>query len=228
MEATSPFRALVTSFFPPLCIHCDARTDPVKVVCTRCELELASCLIPACEMPGLTTASREVWGTWYYRLGSPIRSMHRALKYEANQRVGALIAAGMRVPDRNELAIPDDAICIPLPSHRIRVLERGLQQTTVLAKRVASRLSISFLPNILVRQVHSPSQSGLDRSQRLSIQSNLFGLSAPIRSRHIVLVDDVMTTGATLDKAAETLEATGAKVTLIVAAFRREAFARST
>ncbi|NQV72588.1 ComF family protein [bacterium] len=176
-------------------------------------------------MPGVTPKARIVWGTWYYRLGSPIRSMHRALKYDANLRVGALMAKRIQLPCQFLERIPEGAVCIPVPSHRIRILERGLQQTTILADGVASKLRVPTLSKSLIRRSLSHSQSKLDRSGRLTNLAKAFEVVSPISASHAILVDDVMTTGTTLDAAAQVLENKGIEVTLMVAAFRREAFA---
>jgi predicted amidophosphoribosyltransferase len=224
MESSTPFKALVQSLFPPTCLHCKAQIRLPEILCSRCDDELASCLIPVCEMPGVTPKARNVWGTWYYRLGSPIRSLHRALKYDANLRAGALIATRIQVPSQVSERVPESAVCIPIPSHRIRILERGLQQTTVLADAVASKLSIRAHSTALVRRSLSHSQSKLGRSGRLANLANAFEVVSPVLVGHALLVDDVMTTGATLDAAAEVLESQGIEVTLLVAAFRREAF----
>ena len=225
MESSTPFKALVQSLFPPTCLHCKAQIRLPEILCSRCDDELASCLIPVCEMPGVTPKARNVWGTWYYRIDSPIRSMHRSLKYEANLRVGTDLANRIQLPHLLSEQVPESALCIPVPSHRIRVLERGLQQTTILAESVASKLCIRPLSTALARSALSQSQSKLDRSSRLTNLAEAFEVVSPISTNHVILVDDVMTTGATLDAAASVLEKKGISVSLVVAAFRREAFA---
>lgn len=102
---------------------------------------------------------------------------------------------------------------VPLPTTRARRIERGAELTTLLARALGHELRLPVWTTVLERHRESPPQRSLDRAQR---QRNLRGAFAvpPVSASRlgrtrIALVDDVMTTGATLDEAARTLQAAG-------------------
>ncbi|NLK67977.1 MAG: ComF family protein [Clostridiaceae bacterium] len=107
---------------------------------------------------------------------------------------------------------PNYDIIIPTPLHRTRKRERGYNQSELLASRLAFYLKIPMLKNVLVKKVNTAPQSTLGRGERLK---NLIGAfqvnnSNLIEGNRILLVDDITTTGSTLEKCAEVLLNAGA------------------
>lgn len=119
-----------------------------------------------------------------------------------------------------EAAIDAADIVVPIPMTDARLRERGFNQAHELAKRIAPKTTD---PGILLRTRDAPAQSGLTRAQR---QHNLRGMFAfeplragGVRNRRVVLVDDVMTTGASVFTAAQVLRRGGAShITAVVLA----------
>jgi ComF family protein len=100
---------------------------------------------------------------------------------------------------------------IPVPLHPARVRERGYNQSALLARALGNRLSIPVAETVIKRVRDTKSQVGLSRPERLHNMAGAF--AAPgriIGSPHILLVDDVCTTGATLEACAEVLMSSGA------------------
>jgi predicted amidophosphoribosyltransferase len=95
----------------------------------------------------------------------------------------------------------------------MRLAERGYNQAALLAARVARGLGARFAPRFLSRTVDTRAQAGLDRSVRRSNVASAFsvrpGLTDPVRTRRVLLVDDVMTTGATLEACRQALVTAG-------------------
>jgi ComF family protein len=108
--------------------------------------------------------------------------------------------------------IPEDSIVIPAPTASARIRQRSFDQAVLIAQSLASARGIRLLDNALVRQVQSD-QIGKHRLERIKQMKNCFRLRSPelIRGKNILLVDDVITTGATLESAASTLRYYGAK-----------------
>lgn len=108
------------------------------------------------------------------------------------------------------LARFSDAIIVPAPTASRRVRQRGYDQAVLLARRLARRSGMRY-ENIL-RRVSQTHQVGSSRSQRLRQQKGAFRVtrSSRISGAHIILIDDVITTGATLEAAAACLRAAGA------------------
>ena len=108
---------------------------------------------------------------------------------------------------------PPDLV-LPVPLGAERLAERGMNQSWELARRIANRLGVPAHPDLLERRVETPHLADLPRDERSRAIRGAFaigrGATTRLRGRHVVLVDDVMTTGATAAEAARTLHAGGA------------------
>ncbi len=127
-----------------------------------------------------------------------------ASSLELAQGLGLLLAAhpGLEALGADVLA--------PVPLHSSRLEARGFNQALELARPLAKRLSLDSRPALLIRVRATPPQRGLSRRQRAGNLSYAFQASSAARGRHILLVDDIMTTGATLEAAAAALLDAGA------------------
>ncbi|MGH7347270.1 MAG: ComF family protein, partial [Candidatus Rokuibacteriota bacterium] len=99
---------------------------------------------------------------------------------------------------------------IPVPLARERERERGFNQATLLARRIGGRLDIPTRPGWLARVRSTRPQSDLSAAERRANVRGAFRASRQVAGRHLVLVDDILTTGATLDACARALRAAGA------------------
>ena len=105
---------------------------------------------------------------------------------------------------------PDALIAIPLHHRRLR--QRGYDQAYQLAKPLARHFKLPLLTQVLIRQQHTAAQTRLDLPQRKRNMRHAFKIEkTQSLPRHIALIDDVMTTGATLDSAARVLLKHGAE-----------------
>ena len=113
-----------------------------------------------------------------------------------------------------EELVTADSLVIPVPLHRWRHLHRRYNQSAELARRLTSTHNCGlFAPNLLHRHKATTSQAGLNQAQRKQNLANAFQLNdngkVAVRDRHILLIDDVLTTGATLNEATRTLGRAG-------------------
>lgn len=129
------------------------------------------------------------------------------LKFE-RARAGATNAAQLMA---QRLELPPDVVVTHVPTSTARVRQRGYDQARLIARRIARLVDRQYAP-LLLRLGHQQ-QRNATRQQRLVQLSHAFQTihKDNIQGRHIILVDDVITTGATLDAAAHTLKAAGAK-----------------
>jgi ComF family protein len=122
------------------------------------------------------------------------------------------LAAHMEPPD----------LVIPVPLHPVRLRARGFNQSALLADCVASALGAPLLTNTLIRTRNTLSQAGMNRQERLTNLQNAFGVRKEnqIGHKRVLLVDDVITTTATIREAASILVRAGAQYVDVVALAR--------
>ena len=110
-----------------------------------------------------------------------------------------------------------DYMLIPIPLHKKRYLERGFNQSELIATQLAKHFNLQIANNVLIRSLNTPHQVGLNKKKRLNNLNEAFKVLKPelIKDKKIILIDDVVTTGSTLEEVAKTL--IKAKVSNIIA-----------
>jgi ComF family protein len=125
---------------------------------------------------------------------------------------GLLVEAAERLP-------PGIDAVLPVPLHRFRLMKRGFNQSLELAVPVARALGVPVLHNVR-RRLHTPYQSGSNRAERRRNLKSAFAVRGPLEARHILIVDDVITTGETCRELAVTLKRSGAETVSLLALAR--------
>lgn len=216
-------QSLLDLLFPPRCVSCGARgallctaclatmRPPAPPLCPRCGRSLVGLrACPTCTAGRGPVALDAVRVAAVY--GGPTRKAIHALKYQGQRRLAAplgdLLSAMLA-----ELGQPVDAI-VPVPLHTTRRQGRGFNQAELLAQRCARRLGIVCLPSALVRTRATPPQVGLSLAERQRNVAGAFALASPslaarLAGKRLAVVDDVTTTGSTLEAAAAALRTTG-------------------
>ncbi|MDA0376432.1 MAG: ComF family protein [bacterium] len=130
------------------------------------------------------------------------------LKYRRVPGLASRLADFIVLACREEV-IPD-IVLVPVPLHWQRHFDRGFNQAALLARRTASELDLSYA-NLLRRTRDTGHQAWRSRDERLASMHNAFALCRGVAvPHHIVLIDDIATTGATLDACAQVIKAAGA------------------
>ena len=111
------------------------------------------------------------------------------------------------------IVFPEHAFIIPIPLHPRKERVRGFNQATLLARELSMRLSLAVDEQTLIRVIATPPQATLTAQSRRKNVQNIFSVrnTTIVRGKNIILVDDVKTTGATLEQAARVLKKAGAK-----------------
>ena len=194
-------RALLSVAAPPLCLACGAETPRAGALCAPCRVGLRW-------LAGSPDAA-ERWAPLAYE--GPAAALVSALKFRALVGVADLMAAQMaaNAPDWLRGAEAGvEAVLVPVPLHAARRRRRGFNQAELLARALSARLGLG-VEDCLVRAGGRGTQMGRDRAERASALAGAFTArrAAPPRA---ILVDDVVTTGATLHACAAALRAAGA------------------
>ncbi|UVF20145.1 ComF family protein [Microvirga terrae] len=225
-------------FYPPTCIACQAATGEPHALCAGCWSQIRFIERPFCERLGTPFA---------VDLGQPLISpaamadppvFGRARAVAEYDGAASLLVHRLKYNDRLELAralggmmvragaeLLDEAdVIVPVPLHRWRLWRRRFNQAMALAQAVSAQCSVPCDPFLLTRVKHTRRQVGLTKAQRQENLQGAFRVSpeakARLKGRRVLLVDDVLTTGATANAASRALLRGGA-VCVDILAFAR-------
>lgn len=192
-----------------LCAGCRADVQPNQPCCPRCALPLQM-PAPAC---GECLASEPPFAAAWapFRYAHPLDLLEARFKFHADLAAGCVLASLML--ERMALDAPArPQLIVPVPLHGSRLGQRGYNQALELARPLARATGIPVRDDLLRRVRATPAQTGLDARTRRRNLRDAFALVAPGGlPDHVVLLDDVMTTGATLREAARVLRRAGVR-----------------
>jgi ComF family protein len=138
----------------------------------------------------------------------PIRPAIHAFKYEGATDLAGPLAEWLVATWRLHRLAAD--LIVPVPLHPKREAERGYNQSVLLARELSERVDVPVAPAELVRSVRTRPQVGLSRDERRANISGAFRCAGKVTDLRIILIDDVCTTGATLEACAAELKSAGA------------------
>jgi ComF family protein len=212
---TPVLRGLGHMFFPPLCQHCRAQlTAQEAVLCTTCEV-----LLPETNFHTLpdNAAARLFYGRVaienvtslaYFADGGMMQVLLHGLKYDNRKTTGTWLGnrLGYRIATGSWGA--DIDYIVPVPLHPAKEAQRGYNQSEFIARGIGQATSCDVRTDILARQRKTDSQTRKTRVQRVENMAGAFAVtnSNTITGRHLLLCDDVLTTGATLEACALALK----------------------
>lgn len=196
-------------FFPVLCLVCGKRLSACggEVLCLECEYKLPKTGYTFCYNNPVNQA---FWGRipvemgtslFHFEKGSAYQSLFHELKYRGNTKAG-LYLGKLLGQDLLHSSFSACDILVPVPLHKKRQQKRGYNQSEIIASGASEITGIPVVNNLLRRSTHHPSQTSLGRYDRfLNVKGN-FTISpdAPdVNGKRVLLIDDVLTTGATLE-----------------------------
>jgi ComF family protein len=206
-----PVNALLDLALPPVCAGCGVEGEPLCRACRPAvDLRLA---LPAGTPLGLPDGPPDplVRLEWCAPFAGVVRHALHALKYAGERRLAEPLGAA--VAARWTCSGGDGDLLVPVPVHASRRRERGYDQAELIAAAAGRALRLPMLPAV-ERTRATTAQYRLDRRHRAANVATAFavrpGYVARVAGRHVVLVDDVVTTGATLSASAGALLLAGA------------------
>ncbi|MDU0370592.1 ComF family protein [Hymenobacter endophyticus] len=220
-----PLPAILSDFvsllFPQVCLACeDVLARGEEHMCTTCRAQLPYTdyhRLPLEQNP----LARRFWGRVpvqhtlsYLRFQKHGRVQHllHQLKYRGQQEVGRVLGRWYGQELREARLHPAPDLVVPVPLHARKLAQRGYNQADSFAEGLATGLQIPWAAEALRRTTYTNSQTQKNRIQRWQNVETVFAVAQPefIQQKHVLLVDDVLTTGATLEACAAALLAAGA------------------
>jgi len=215
---------LLARVFPPRCLLClDAGQPPALDLCAGCEGDLARDL-PSCTGCALPLPRPDAFlcsdclvrprdfdaAFAAYRYEHPLDWMVRRMKYGRDIATARMLGTllGRRVHSGHVVHV--EAL-VPVPLHRGREARRGFNQAMEIARAAGRELQLPVIYDAGRRRRATPEQVGLDAAERRRNLHGAFELVQPLRQKRVAIVDDVLTTGSTVEELARVLKAGGAE-----------------
>ncbi|GAB3709455.1 ComF family protein [Flavobacterium koreense] len=218
-------QSIINLFFPKACAGCNSflLKDEI-VICTSCRHD-----IPLTNQH--LSKNNDVFSKFYGRIpiefASSLMYFHKKgivqemihkLKYKGHQEIGEAIGYWYAEELKNVEELKDVDFIIPIPLHKKRFKERGYNQVTTFGEALSKSWNKSYDETILVRNVYSKTQTTKSILGRAEVVENIFGVNfnESHHNKHFLLIDDVITTGSTLEACGrELLKIPGSKISIV-------------
>lgn len=223
-------RSLAADFvqllFPVLCNGCgQTLVKTERLLCLNCLYDL-----PFTDFHCFkdNRVARQFWGRipctfgmamFYFRKATRVQQILHNLKYRGKPELGVLLGEMLGRRMQSGIMPTDIDLIIPVPLHRKKEKSRGYNQSLCIAEGLGSQLQLPVLSGVLLKEKATSSQTKKGRFSRYENLKSAFSIKDEgiLRNKHVLLVDDVITTGATLEACALVLMAAGIKSISIAA-----------
>ena len=219
-------------FFPRYCVICGKRLlQGEEHLCLNC----------LCALPRIRFSNQEdnkmarlLWGKMpierayaflYYSKGGSVRELLFQLKYYGNQRIGFFLGRCMAKELFSTGFFDGIDGIIPVPLHDKKLKSRGYNQSELLAEGISSVVRMRVLKDVLRRRQYTDTQTHKSNYERWNNVMDVFECTSPeqLSHKHVLLVDDVLTTGATLVACADAFkEVEGLRISILTLAWAAE------
>jgi len=198
----------VSLFYPKTCITCgNVLAGREGTLCVACMSSLPETGYhnegrnPVEELFYGRLQTEKVMALLFFDKGSRYRKLLYQLKYHDKPEIGIFL--GRLIGSRLSETFTDYDLVIPIPLHKTRLRKRGYNQSALIAQGIAEILHIPVREDLLIRKIFNPTQTRKGRYQRWENVEGIFDCpeTRPLENKHVLLVDDVITTGSTLEAA---------------------------
>jgi ComF family protein len=220
---------LINLLFPKLCSGCNSLLlKNEKIICSECNHNLPFTNHHLLESNDTT---KKFYGIipiefsasmLYFHQKGIVQNLIHNLKYKNHQEIGTLLGNWYAKDLESISKIKTISEIIPVPLHKKRLEERGYNQVTTFCEALSQELHKPYNPNLLYRSRYSKTQTKKDKESRKEVSNALFDVKFTEKdhNKHFLLIDDVMTSGATLEACAKALlKIPNSKVSIVTIAY---------
>ena len=219
------FKHLLNLFFPKACAGCNnLLIANENTICTQCRHKIA---ITNHHLNPENEAFKKFYGRlpveyasaqFYFQKKGIVQEIIHKLKYKEQEEIGTVLG-NWYADDLKQIAVLKTVdIIVPVPLHKKKLRERGYNQVTAFGLALSQEMNIRYTDAILVRKVYSKTQSKKNLLGRTEGIESIFDICATEEDhyKHYLLLDDVITTGATLEACSRALlKIPGAKISIV-------------
>lgn len=209
----SLLKDILNFIFPQRCIICRKRlTNKENFICTSCLIHLPLTNYHLVENNPL---EKYFWGlfpieratSFFYHEGEKTRSIIYHIKYYNHPEIGKILATNYAKELQDYQFFKDIDAIVPIPLHWKRMLKRHYNQSSYIAQGISQSTGIPTFNNVVKRVINNVSQTQVKKHERKVNVKDIFKVFHPekIKGKHILLVDDVITTGSTITSCAQEL-----------------------
>ena len=222
-------QTIIDYIFPPTCLLCNSFVDKQGTLCNICWVDVTFCPTSVCHICGLpfeyeveekTLCGNCVKLTPFFSHARYVclyddktKKLIFDLKYKDKTFLVPSLSKMIHNIGKEYIEACD--YIIPVPLHKKRLYNRKYNQSAMIAKQIAKLSNKPMFPSLLTRKKNTISQTGLSQEKRIANVYNAFSVSKQykmlVKNAHIVLIDDVLTTGATVNACSKTLIKSGAQ-----------------
>jgi ComF family protein len=214
------YEALVHVFYPSLCYGCNNELiQGDQYICLQCQTEMGRTYFESIRD---NPVEKLFWGradiqcaasTFYYIDKTPLQQIVHHIKYRQEKELGIHMGEIMGIHGSGLFTECKTDLCIPMPLHPKKEYKRGYNQASLLCEGIFKQTGIPYNEKALVRNENTRTQTKKSRIERWKNVASVFDVIEPlvINDKHVVVVDDVITTGASTEACVNTLLQHGAK-----------------
>ena len=219
------FKSIINLFFPKVCSGCNSfLLTNENVICTHCRHDIP---LTNHHLIADNDAFKKFYGRipvlhasalFYFHKKGIVQQLIHNLKYKGHEEIGTILGEWYAEDLKTINLLHDIDQIIPVPLHRRKLKERGYNQVTAFGKALSTSLNVAYNESLLIRNVYSKTQSKKNLLGRTEGIESIFDISFTEKNhnKHFLLIDDVITTGATLEACSRALlKIPGAKISIV-------------